>query len=151
MAKRTGMAERKVDSERCFSYYYQTREEVPKIMYNEKLAMLGSMEDHYATIASASSEANVDWQHWPDIHVVEIIPIDKTFRTDALEKATSFFTYGILPEIPGKWYSKSHEYSSAESPQASVRLQQNTSQEIWRFCRSEESGEMIARKMNNDR
>ena len=55
------MAERKVDSGHCFSYYYQTLEEMSKVRYNEKLAMLGGMEDHYATIASASSEASVDW------------------------------------------------------------------------------------------
>ena len=31
--------------------------------------MLGGMEDPYTTITSASSEARVDWPHWPDIHV----------------------------------------------------------------------------------
>ena len=76
--------------------------------------------------------------------VVERIPIDEAFLTDALEKATEFLTYGILPEIFGKWNSKSCEYCSAESPQTSGRLQKNTSQNIWCFCRSEESGEMIA-------
>ena len=76
--------------------------------------------------------------------VVERIHIQKAFLSDALEKATSFFTYGVLPEILGKWYTKSHEYSSAESPQASGRLQQNTSQDVWCFYQSEESGEMIA-------
>ena len=45
---------------------------MPKVRYNEKLAMLGGMEDPYATIASASSEASVDWQHWPDIQYPDI-------------------------------------------------------------------------------
>ena len=89
VVKRAGMAERKVDSGRRFSYYYQTLEEVPKVRSNEKLAMLGGMEDPYATIASASFE-----------------------------------TSG----------TQSREYSSAESPQVSGRLQQNTSQDIWCFC-----------------
>ena len=49
-----------------------TLEEVPKVRYNETLAMLGGMEDPYATIASASSEASIDWQHWPDIQYPDI-------------------------------------------------------------------------------
>ena len=55
--------ERKVDSARHFSYYYQTLEEALKVRYNEKLATFGGMENHYATITSASYEASVDWQH----------------------------------------------------------------------------------------
>ena len=78
--------------------------------------------------------------------VVERIPIDEAFLTDTMKKATSFFTNGMLPEILGKWYTKTHEYSSAESLQASGCLQQNTLQDIWCFCRSDESGEMIACK-----
>ena len=34
---------------------------------------------------------------------VERIPIDEVFLPDALEKATSLFTFDILPEIVGKW------------------------------------------------
>ena len=39
--------------------------------------------------------------------VVERIHIEKAFLSDALEKATSFLTYDVLPEILGKWYTKS--------------------------------------------
>ena len=34
--------------------------------------------------------------------IVERIHIDEQFVTDALEKATRFFTYGVLPELLGK-------------------------------------------------
>ena len=84
--------------------------------------MFGGTEDSNAAIPSASSDSSVDW----------------------LERATNFFTCGVLPDILGKWCTKSRKYSSAESPQASGRLQQNSSQDIWCFCRFEESGEIIA-------
>ena len=34
--------------------------------------MLGGMEDPQTTIASTSSEASVDWQHWSDIQYPDI-------------------------------------------------------------------------------
>ena len=44
------MAEEFVEPRCRFSYYYQTLEDVAKTRYDEKLAMLGGMEDPYTTI-----------------------------------------------------------------------------------------------------
>ena len=77
--------------------------------------------------------------------MVERIPIDVPFLNDALEKAKKMFIDAIVPEVLGKWYSRqTTEYSYTESPQISSSIEKNTSPDIWCFCRSEESGEMIA-------
>ena len=79
----------------------------------------------------------------------ERIPIDEEFLTAALEKATKFFIYGILPEVLGKWYS-SYANTSENSSGDIAELSQNThskqtaQREVWCFCRCEESGEMVA-------
>lgn len=81
--------------------------------------------------------------------VVERILIDNEFLSVALEKATNFFVYGVLPELLGKWYSKLPHYviqssgdTDSESPEAAAS--QENSPEVWCFCRAEESGQMIA-------
>ena len=45
-------AERKVNSGRCFSYYYQTLEEVPKVRYNEKLPMLAGVDPEFLRVGA---------------------------------------------------------------------------------------------------
>ena len=47
--------------------------------------------------------------------MVERILIDNQFLSIALEKATTFFLYGILPELLGKWYSKLPDYAIQSS------------------------------------
>ena len=65
--------------------------------------------------------------------VLENISIDEEFLTPALEKATKFFIYGVMPELLGKWYSKLPEYAHASStsteniPQFSVRYSSSPS------------------------
>ena len=56
------MAEGTVELRCRYSYYYQTLEDVAKTRYDEKLAMLGGMEDPYITVGTSNSEESVDWQ-----------------------------------------------------------------------------------------
>ena len=81
--------------------------------------------------------------------LIERIQYNETFCMEALEKATKFFIYGILPEVIGKWYSRSVEIV----PQTSVSVEgqiltqdqesEHSSPELWCYCQTEESGEMI--------
>jgi len=88
--------------------------------------------------------------------VVNRIERDDTFLLEAIDKATNFYKYGILPELVGKWYTAassglsgqalSHGSASLPSPQASTSgssSQGGTSQETWCYCNTEESGTMI--------
>ena len=88
--------------------------------------------------------------------VVNRIERDDTFLLEAIDKATNFYKYGILPELVGKWYTAvssglsgqalSHGSALLPSPQASTSgssSQGGTSQETWCYCNTEESGTMI--------
>ena len=60
--------------------------------------------------------------------VVNSIEQDDTFLWEAIDKATNFYKYGILPELVGKWYTAassglsgqalSHGSALLPSPQA---------------------------------
>lgn len=80
--------------------------------------------------------------------IVHRIYPDETFINAAVERATAFFKLGVLPELLGKWYSKSHVYSAADSVETRPVARDNldlpghpASQEQWCFCRTEEAGE----------
>ena len=36
---------------------------------------------------------------------------DEVFLTDAIDKATTFFKYGVLPELITKWYTRPSSFS----------------------------------------
>lgn len=71
---------------------------------------------------------------------VERISLDEQFVLDAFKAASNFFTYGILPELLGKWYSKLPQYAVSTESHAQCPSPRST----WCFCQSEESGMMIA-------
>ena len=71
--------------------------------------------------------------------IVERITIDQVLLAVALESATNFFIYGILPEILGKWYSRLPQYSDHLETESDQTVQRDE----WCFCHGEESGEMI--------
>ena len=52
--------------------------------------------------------AYCDFTVWPEsgIHIERIIA-DNEFGESTVSKATSFFKNGILPELLGKWFTKS--------------------------------------------
>ena len=41
-----------------------------------------------------------------------VINKDEAFLTDAIDKATTFFKYGILPELIAKWYTRPSSFST---------------------------------------
>ena len=107
-----------------------------------------------------------DFIVWRSDELVVIrIERDDSFLMEAIDKATKFYKYGILPELVGKWYTRtpsiavpstqatssglSSQASRASallpSPQTStsVSLSQGDSQETWCYCKTEESGTMI--------
>lgn len=90
-----------------------------------------------------------DFVIWADEElVVNRINRDETFLTEAIDKATKFFKYGILPELIGKWYTRPpcvplvQVSSSQESTSASYSQAADT-QRKWCYCNTEESGTMI--------
>ena len=75
--------------------------------------------------------------------VIERIVPDMEFIESALEKATKFFRYGILPELLGKYYTKLP--STTENLMTELNDQEETSvpTQVWCYCKKEEDGEMI--------
>ena len=79
--------------------------------------------------------------------VVQRIQPNEEFISAALERATLFFKFGILPEILGKWYSKAPLYLTSDGVGVTIKDPQysdHVGKEVWCFCRQEESGQMIA-------
>ena len=82
------------------------------------------------------------------------VTLDEDFITTAIDKATIFFKYGILPELLGKWYTKppkpkvidfSLDNSSSENicGSATVCSDGDSTIEFWCYCKGEDEGEMI--------
>ena len=81
--------------------------------------------------------------------VIIRINIDEAFLIEAIDKATTFFKYGVLPELVAKWYTRPSYYSSIHAQTSSQALaissdpQESTSAKKYCFCHNEESGTMI--------
>ena len=74
------------------------------------------------------------------------IPADEQFINSAIDKATKLYIKGILPEMLGKWYSKTHhtpEISPTSLLVTSETSSSTTSTDKWCYCQSEEHGTMI--------
>ena len=84
-----------------------------------------------------------------DVIVLRISPCD-IFIKSAIDKATEFFKYCLLPELIGKWYSKAPVYQckTVHTREPLVDITSSSQHdtlknEKWCFCGSEESGTMI--------
>ena len=77
-----------------------------------------------------------------DIVIERIVP-DRELIESALEKATIFFKYGILPEVLGKYYTKLP--STTDNLMTVSNDEEETSGEtrVWCYCRKQEYGIMI--------
>lgn len=73
--------------------------------------------------------------------MVEGISIDEEFLTVALEKATKFFIYGVLPEVLSKWYSRLPNYQVTPSQSSTSSETTNVEKEVWCYCKSDEDGD----------
>ena len=74
------------------------------------------------------------------------IPADGQFINSAIDKATKLYIKGILPEMLGKWYSKTHhtpEISPTSLLVTSETSSSTMSTDKWCFCQSEEHETMI--------
>lgn len=80
-----------------------------------------------------------------ELTILRIQP-DIVFFADVIEKVTKFFKYGVLPELLGKWYSKTPVWPATTSATNSTVAvnSENSSTDNWCYCRGPESGEMIA-------
>ena len=71
--------------------------------------------------------------------VIIRINIDEAFLFEAIDKATTFFKYGVLPELVAKWYTRP-SYSSIHAKTSSQALaissdpQESTVAEKYCFC-----------------
>lgn len=64
--------------------------------------------------------------------------------TDAIDKATTFFKYGVLPELIAKWYTQPSSISTSSSQELLTSGKNESSNaELWCYCRMGESGTMI--------
>ena len=80
-----------------------------------------------------------------------VIEINRIKRNDAflmetIDKATKFFKYGILPELVGKWYTRSPQIMDPSLSQACTSAspgKETDTPETWCYCNTEESGTMI--------
>ena len=85
-----------------------------------------------------------------EIAVIRIIP-DKTFIDSAIDQATAFYKFGVLPELIGKWYSKIPTFSGSDSSlQIATSISNDTVSTTnddgckkWCYCQGEEHGTMI--------
>lgn len=83
---------------------------------------------------------------------------DDEFLKEAMDRATTFFKYGVLPELVGKWYTHPCSETSAvptqdlEQPSSSSATTSNElspTEKKWCYCRGEDSGEMIGCENDN--
>lgn len=95
-----------------------------------------------------------------ELIVQRILP-DVEFIEHALTQATKFFKYAILPELLGKYYSRlptqagdeaetieplpalHQDQNQQSSASQGSKTSQDHNQDVWCYCRAEESGEMI--------
>ena len=90
---------------------------------------------------------------------VERILCDEAFFNEAVDKMLSFYVYGVLPEILGKWYTKQPVLSTIQSiSDTGASEPENVAQDddliseqrdsvdtpLWCYCRKPENEEMIA-------
>ena len=98
-----------------------------------------------------------DFVIWRPMELVILrIAKDEVFLNEAMEKATKFFKYGVLPELVGKWYT--HVPSPTTQQELHDALQQRCSHDTvrtpdtgrkWCYCNGEESGKMICCENDN--
>lgn len=79
---------------------------------------------------------------------------DEAFLTDAIDKATTFFKYGVLPELIAKWYTRPSSFStdtetSSQALSTTSENNESSSAELWCYCRTGESGTMIGCENKN--
>ena len=80
------------------------------------------------------------------------INLDENFVAKAIRNATIFYKYGVLPELVGKWYTKTASMSTqstmdSEQVQLQVVLNEESpksNNRKWCYCNEDESGDMIA-------
>lgn len=73
-----------------------------------------------------------------DIHIERIKP-DPNLLQPALQKAEQFFKLSILPEIVGKWFTRSH----IPLPPAQVSDIDEEDRGVWCYCQESKGGDMI--------
>ena len=75
--------------------------------------------------------------------------LDKEFVCEAIGKATTFFKYGVLPELVGKYCTREssecsiHTLSTETRPEIQNEASDGTETEKWCYCEQEGFGNMI--------
>ena len=139
--------------------------DVAEIEYLSDVTNKTRLKENHAYYYQLQAQINVcqvdygDFVVWTPggIHVERILR-DEDFFIDAVDKMSSFYIYGVLPEVLGKWYTKQPVLPSSESTsdyttelesttQSSTSLtfdqQEHVDTSLWCYCQKPESGDMI--------
>ena len=80
---------------------------------------------------------------------MERITIDREFYENAAHRVEHFFTYGVLPEIVGKWYTRKHVADKDGIVQPPSEIEQEKAEyeedptKSWCYCGEPSYGQMI--------
>ena len=84
-----------------------------------------------------------DFVVWHDAGLhVERLTIDSQQLKDAIAKAEQFFRLCALPELCGKWYTRSHKPLSEIQPADIYSEEEDDGR--WCYCRDSKGGDMVA-------
>lgn len=86
--------------------------------------------------------------------IVNRIERDEDFLKEAIPKATTFFKYGLLPELIAKWYtrpltSETGSLPTTEEEESEFLPTEPDSGGKWCYCKQGESGKMIMCESGN--
>ena len=90
-----------------------------------------------------------DFVIWRNDEIVVLrITLDEEFLNEAIKRAITFYKYGVLPELVGKWYTKSASMAQLHAiPEGNVQSSHESSasnsERRWCYCKKEKEGELI--------
>lgn len=82
---------------------------------------------------------------------MERVGIDREFYECKMDAAEHFFTYGILPEVLGKWYTRKHVADEDGIVRTPTPIEEDDNQaqaaedpdKLWCYCGQPSYGQMI--------
>ena len=148
--------------------------EVAEIRYLSDVTNETRLKENHSYYYQVQAQINIcqveygDFVIWTPggIHVERIL-CDEAFFMDTVDKISSFYIYGVLPDVLGKWYTKQPVFLSNESTSGHITELESATQSsssltsdqqehvddqqenmhvdtsLWCYCQKPESGDMI--------
>ena len=129
-SKNTTVELAKTDPEFCMEFTAEGRYQLKRThayFYQVQLQML-----------LTNSSSCYFYVHGNSVSLCELVHIDIPFLEREVDKARKFFIFGILPELLGKWYSR----SNISHPNIQNRIENESEQSIC-ICRESRESELI--------